>query len=53
MFGPVHSQIDQNLMAMQIVEEVSAKHGLAALFQEKPFQVRFHNICGCMLIGRH
>jgi len=24
-------------MAMQIVEEVAAKHGLAALFQEKPF----------------
>jgi glutamine synthetase len=38
MFGSVWSQIDQNLMAMQIVEEVAAKHGLAALFQEKPFK---------------
>jgi glutamine synthetase len=38
LFGSVWSQIDQNLMAMQIVDEVAAKHGLAALFQEKPFQ---------------
>lgn len=30
-------QIDQNLMVMQIIEEVAAKHGLAALLQEKPF----------------
>jgi glutamine synthetase len=37
MFGSVWSQTDQNLMVMQIIEEVSAKHGLAALFQEKPF----------------
>jgi glutamine synthetase len=37
LFGPACTQIDQNLMAMQIVEEVAAKHGLAALFQEKPF----------------
>jgi glutamine synthetase len=37
LFGAVWGQIDQNLMAMQICEEVAAKHGLAALFQEKPF----------------
>ena len=30
-------QIDQNVMFMQILEEVAAKHGLACLLQEKPF----------------
>ena len=30
-------QIDQNLVVMQVIEEISAKHGLAALMQEKPF----------------
>lgn len=39
MFGNVTTQIDQNLMVMQIIEEVSVKYGLAALLQEKPFQV--------------
>ena len=39
MFGNVTTPIDQNLMVMQIIEEVSVKHGLAALLQEKPFQV--------------
>jgi len=38
MFGYATSQIDQNLMVMQIAEEVSAKYGLACLMQEKPFQ---------------
>jgi glutamine synthetase len=38
MFGPVVGQVDQNLMVMQIIEEVAAKHGLAALLQEKPFE---------------
>ena len=38
MFGNVTTQIDQNLMVMQIIEEVSVKHGLAALLHEKPFQ---------------
>ena len=37
MFGSVTTQIDQNLMVMQILEEVAARHGLAALIQEKPF----------------
>ena len=36
-FGEVQTQIDQNLMVMQILEEVAAKHGLACLMQEKPF----------------
>lgn len=36
-FGPVAVQIDQNVMFMQILEEVAAKHGLACLLQEKPF----------------
>lgn len=40
-FAPLYGvntvQIDQNLMVMQIIEEVSVKHGLAALLQEKPF----------------
>lgn len=37
LFGSVITQTDQNLMVMQICEEVAAKHGLAALLQEKPF----------------
>jgi hypothetical protein len=39
LFGNVTTQIDQNLMVMQITEEVAVKHGLAALLLEKPFQV--------------
>jgi glutamine synthetase len=38
LYGTVTTQIDQNLMVMQIIEEVAASHGLAALLQEKPFQ---------------
>ncbi|RYG62714.1 hypothetical protein EON64_17355, partial [archaeon] len=38
LFGSVTTQTDQNVLVMQIVEEVAAAHGLAALFQEKPFQ---------------
>ena len=38
LFGSVTTQIDQNLMVMQIIEEVSVKYGLAALLHEKPFQ---------------
>ena len=30
-------QTDQNLIVMQVIEEVVAKHGLAALLQAKPF----------------
>lgn len=37
LYGTVTTQIDQNLVAMQVCEEVAAKHGLACLFQEKPF----------------
>jgi len=37
LFGPNTSQIDQNTMVMQIIEEVAPRHGLAALLQEKPF----------------
>jgi len=37
MFGIATTQIDQNLMFMQIAEEVAARHGLACLNQEKPF----------------
>lgn len=36
-FGLSSTQTDQNLMVMQIMEEVAAKHGLACLLQEKPF----------------
>jgi len=40
-FAPLYGintvQIDQNLVVMQVIEEVAAKHGLAALLQEKPF----------------
>merc|ERR1719502_2147728 len=37
LFGLATTQIDQNLMFMQIATEVSARHGLACLNQEKPF----------------
>ena len=37
MFGTCTTQTDQNLMVMQIIEEVAARHNLAALMQEKPF----------------
>merc|ERR1712048_668787 len=37
LYGTNTTQIDQNLWVMQIIEEVAAKHGLAALLQEKPF----------------
>ena len=38
LFGFVTTQIDQNLVVMQIIEETAVKYGLAALLQEKPFQ---------------
>lgn len=38
LFGSVTTQIDQNLVVMQIIEEVAVSYGLAALLQEKPFQ---------------
>ncbi|CAJ1963703.1 unnamed protein product [Cylindrotheca closterium] len=37
LFGTNTGQIDQNLIVMQVIEEIAAKHGLAALLQEKPF----------------
>jgi glutamine synthetase len=37
-FGFVTTQIDQNLMLMQIMEEVAKTYGLACLLQEKPFE---------------
>eukprot|EP00928_Gymnodinium_smaydae_P051063 TRINITY_DN3459_c0_g3_i1.p1 TRINITY_DN3459_c0_g3~~TRINITY_DN3459_c0_g3_i1.p1 ORF type:complete len:640 (+),score=152.88 TRINITY_DN3459_c0_g3_i1:349-2268(+) len=37
-FGPSPVQTDQNLVVMQIIEEVAAKNGLAALLHEKPFK---------------
>jgi hypothetical protein len=49
LYGFVTTQIDQNLMVMQIIEETAASFGLAALFQEKPFQVRC-NWCYVMLL---
>jgi len=36
-FGTACTQIDQNLVVMQILEETAAKYGLACLLQEKPF----------------
>merc|ERR1712066_387057 len=36
-FGTATTQIDQNLVVMQVVEEVAVRHGLACLNQEKPF----------------
>lgn len=37
LYGSNTTQIDQNVMVMQIIEEIAPKHGLAALLQEKPF----------------
>ena len=37
LYGSNTTQIDQNVFVMQIIEEVAAKHDLAALLQEKPF----------------
>mmetsp|Transcript_53551 Transcript_53551/g.81248 ORF Transcript_53551/g.81248 Transcript_53551/m.81248 type:complete len:709 (+) Transcript_53551:88-2214(+) len=37
LYGTNTTQIDQNVMVMQIIEEIAPKHGLAALLQEKPF----------------
>ena len=37
-YGVNSVQIDQNLVVMQLIEEIAAKHGLAALLQEKPFE---------------
>ena len=37
MFGIASTQIDQNIMFMQIAEEVAARHGMACLHHEKPF----------------
>lgn len=37
LFGTASTQIDQNIAVMQIIEEIAAKHGLAALLHEKPF----------------
>jgi hypothetical protein len=54
LYGFVTTQIDQNLMVMQIIEETAASFGLAALFQEKPFQVRCNRCCAyvyCMSCG--
>jgi len=36
-FGTATTQIDQNIVVMQVIEETAAQFGLAALFQEKPF----------------
>jgi glutamine synthetase len=46
LYGTNTTQIDQNLMVMQIIEEVAARHNMAALLQEKPF----NNINGS---GKH
>merc|ERR1719203_2767683 len=37
LYGSNTTQIDQNVMVMQIIEEVAPRHGLTALLQEKPF----------------
>mmetsp|Transcript_10001 Transcript_10001/g.35252 ORF Transcript_10001/g.35252 Transcript_10001/m.35252 type:complete len:706 (+) Transcript_10001:63-2180(+) len=37
LFGTVTTQVDQNIVVMQILEETAAQFGLAALLQEKPF----------------
>lgn len=36
-FGVATTQIDENLMVMELMEEIAAKHGLVCLLHEKPF----------------
>jgi len=38
LYGTVTTQIDQNLIVMQVIEEIAVKYDLAALLHEKPFQ---------------
>eukprot|EP00287_Rhodomonas_sp_CCMP768_P002260 CAMPEP_0196735238 /NCGR_PEP_ID=MMETSP1091-20130531/13742_1 /TAXON_ID=302021 /ORGANISM="Rhodomonas sp., Strain CCMP768" /LENGTH=720 /DNA_ID=CAMNT_0042078859 /DNA_START=32 /DNA_END=2191 /DNA_ORIENTATION=+ len=45
-FGTASTQIDQNIVAMQLCDEIAARYNLACLFQEKPF----NNINGS---GKH
>ncbi|KAL1495368.1 hypothetical protein AB1Y20_016737 [Prymnesium parvum] len=37
-FGIATTQIDENLMVMELMEEIAAKHGLVCLLHEKPFK---------------
>ena len=37
-FGVASAQIDENLMVMELMEEIAAKHGLVCLLNEKPFK---------------
>jgi len=37
-FGIASAQIDENLMVMELMEEIAAKHGLVCLLHEKPFK---------------
>jgi len=37
-FGIATAQIDENLMVMEMMEEIAAKHGLVCLLHEKPFK---------------
>ena len=37
-FGIATAQIDENLMVMELMEEIAAKHGLTCLLHEKPFK---------------
>merc|ERR1712190_548458 len=36
-YGVASAQVDENLVAMDIIEDVARKHGLVALLHEKPF----------------
>ncbi len=38
-FSLTNVAADQNMIARRVMEDVAAKHGLAVLFHEKPFQV--------------
>jgi len=37
-FGVASTQIDENLMVMQLIEEIPPKYGLVGILHEKPFQ---------------
>lgn len=61
LYGIATTQVDQNLMVMQIAQEVAARHGLAFLAQEKPFtgvngsgkhnNISFGTTCGTNLLN--
>lgn len=36
-YAPISVAVDQNMLTMEVIKEVAARHGLAAILHEKPF----------------